>query len=216
MSYQYDVFISYKRGWRTESWLIQHFLPLFSDCLHNCVYETCGRSADPIFLDISEISAEVRSDKRLDGYRGIEPGAQWQQALVQAIGHSRCLLALWSPSYFYSDWCMKEWESFHVRGANGVGGVCTPITVCDCEDATTLPSTLGTFEHFRFNDTYFVGGALINMAEYVTLQRLCDQLARSIARKLKHVTGFQEWPIRMPPQIAVTAELGIGQFRLGS
>jgi hypothetical protein len=92
--YEYDVFFSYKKD------------PLITDWIANVVsrlefwltQELGGRPAR-IFIDRSHI----------------EIGDRWPDALRHALRHSRTMAAIWSPSYFHSQWCVSEWRSFLAR-----------------------------------------------------------------------------------------------------
>lgn len=212
MAYQYDVFISYKRGWLVESWLTNQFLPLFSAYLTEHIHQYCDRDPSPIFLDQTEINENIRADRRLDNFGGIEPGARWQDALEHAIKHSRCLLAIWSPGYFRSQWCMKEWDSFQTRQTAAMQHLCEPIVIHDCYDPIKMPPDLAAIQAFRFNKTFFVGNAFTSSPGYLELQQLCDQLAESIARKIAEVPNFQNWPIGQGNPLPRTGP--IGQFRI--
>lgn len=56
--------------------------------------------------------------RRQPGFRDSESlhlGADWLQGLSRAIGSCRTLVALYSPSYFRSEYCGKEWSAFAGR-----------------------------------------------------------------------------------------------------
>nr|WP_051154515.1 toll/interleukin-1 receptor domain-containing protein [Rhizobium mongolense] len=44
-------------------------------------------------------------------------GVQWPQNIRDALLRSRVMVAVWTPPYFKSDWCMAEWESMLQREA---------------------------------------------------------------------------------------------------
>src|SRR5262245_22805354 len=112
MDYTYDVFISYRRSRNRSEWLIDHFLPIFDEYLRNEIIEQCARSPRKIFFDQAEINPALR---QFEDTSGIEPGVQWRTALGVAIQQSCCMVGVWSPDYFYSKWCLAEWESFRMR-----------------------------------------------------------------------------------------------------
>ena len=45
----------------------------------------------------------------------IETGAEWPVELASALKKSCCLLAVWTPPYFRSRWCLAEWQSMRER-----------------------------------------------------------------------------------------------------
>lgn len=93
MSYEYDVFVSYKRHNKTNGWhigLLENLEVWLSHELH--------RDAR-IFFDSEDI----------------QTGERWKDKLSSALLRSRCLLCLWSPMYFQSRWCVAEWQTFLER-----------------------------------------------------------------------------------------------------
>ena len=109
--YQHNVFISYKRDPIQDAWLRDHFVRLFSAAVREEIAGACGRLPAGIFFDQAVISDENR---QFD-LNGIDPGQQWRDALADALKSSRCLVALWSPLYFFSEWCKTEWTTFRKR-----------------------------------------------------------------------------------------------------
>lgn len=88
MAYEYDAFLSYKSGHVYGRWVHQHFLPTLKDLLANALNQREAR----IFCDTQEIPT----------------GDTWTQTLQRALAYSRCLVAVWSPQYFKSEWCLRE------------------------------------------------------------------------------------------------------------
>jgi FxsC-like protein len=71
---------------------------------------------------LADLEAEIRTRTGLReasrGFRDvtrIDLGAPWPDALGQALRLSRAFLALYSPSYFTSVYCGKEWTAFAER-----------------------------------------------------------------------------------------------------
>ncbi|MGW3360678.1 TIR domain-containing protein [Streptomyces bungoensis] len=69
-----------------------------------------------------EVELEVRAQlaKQTPGVgfldrRSIEPGDRWRFRLQQGACTTRTMLALYSPSYFQSEWCAQEWTVFAER-----------------------------------------------------------------------------------------------------
>jgi FxsC-like protein len=62
--------------------------------------------------------------------RELELGENWDQSIVEALQTSRVFLALWSPAYFKSEYCGKEWALFAQRcnaAALASGGPMPPV-----------------------------------------------------------------------------------------
>ncbi|WP_329582677.1 FxSxx-COOH system tetratricopeptide repeat protein [Kitasatospora sp. NBC_01250] len=54
----------------------------------------------------------------LPPFRDVEQirlGADWERALADAVAGCRAMVALYSPGYFASSYCGKEWTAFHSR-----------------------------------------------------------------------------------------------------
>src|SRR5215204_5881319 len=92
--YVYDVFLSYRREGAPYTWVKDYLLPLIADWLPESL-----PYRPHIFVD----------------ERSILVGTQWEDELAHALKRSICLLAVWSPEYFRSPYCVAEWESMRVR-----------------------------------------------------------------------------------------------------
>lgn len=90
MTYKYDVFLSYKRQPLAEQWylgLVQH--------LEHWLSQELGREVE-VFRDTEDIRT----------------GQRWRNRISDSLKRSRCLVCMWSPLYFESEWCVAELESF--------------------------------------------------------------------------------------------------------
>lgn len=94
MSYEYDVFISYKTGKVYGRWVEEVFFDFFKEYLD----QSLGRPSK-IFIDKS----------------GIYDGDSWPARIKKAIAKSKCLVAILSPLYFQSEWCKKEFAAILYR-----------------------------------------------------------------------------------------------------
>lgn len=94
--YQYDVFLSYRREWPALDWVQNHF----AWRLERLLGEFLPPEHPPkVFVDTKEI----------------ETGQEWPLVLREALKNSRCLVAVWSPEYFRSPWCVAELGSMLER-----------------------------------------------------------------------------------------------------
>jgi hypothetical protein len=92
MDYEYDIFISYKRGTDCEDWVRKTFKPLLIKVIRDYYL---GEGDPKIFID----------------EEGLEVGMDWPLKLKRALARSKCMLAIWSPSYFRrSAWCVIEYS----------------------------------------------------------------------------------------------------------
>src|SRR3954452_7815046 len=93
MPYRWDVFISYRRTQNVTGWVRNHLCPVLRRCLE----------------DEMDRVPQVFVDDHL------EVGQYWPDALEEVLATSRSLLAVWSPPYFTSAWCVAEWQSMRAR-----------------------------------------------------------------------------------------------------
>jgi hypothetical protein len=84
--YKYDVFLSYRVDF-IGSWVLDTFVPLLKWFLE----EELGRPPQIAFNRQRLLSDDI-----------------WPLNLKMELAYSRCLVAIWSPSYFKSSWCMHE------------------------------------------------------------------------------------------------------------
>jgi hypothetical protein len=98
VAYKYDIFFSYKHSEEWRPWVFGNFLPALKDALR----VELDRDIK-LFLDVNEINPQQQHVKILISSLGL------------ALGYSRCMVAVWQPSYFESIWCWNECRSFAKR-----------------------------------------------------------------------------------------------------
>lgn len=97
MKYKYDVFLSYRNIDPISEWIDQYFLRQFKVGLRSAL------GYDPrIFFD----KENIRS------------GDQWKERIKRSLMKSKCLVAIWSPTYFHSEWCLRELKTMMNRERN--------------------------------------------------------------------------------------------------
>ncbi len=92
LDYKYEVFFSYKRADQTLHWTKQVLDKL------------------KFWLGQEIPGARIFVDEET-----IELGDRWPDKLREGLKHSRCMVCVWSPMYFQSNWCVSEWRSFLER-----------------------------------------------------------------------------------------------------
>ncbi len=135
MSYEFDVFISYRRRGLWPHWVKDVFLPHFEHVLG----DELDRDAR-IFVD----------------YEIIESGTYWDKKLIHSLCHSRILVPLWSPQYFTSDWCKFELAHMLARekfcgfgSAQNFQSLIVPATI---HDGDKIPECIRCIQHNSLND----------------------------------------------------------------
>lgn len=93
MTYEFDIFVSYRRTDTIGLWVKNHLVPRLELRLNEV-------APNPI---------RVFCDYKM------ADGVNFPAELKQRIKSSSLLLSIWSADYFRSKWCMAEWESFRER-----------------------------------------------------------------------------------------------------
>lgn len=83
------------------------------------------RSADTRYLEgfFNDLSKEVAGQLELKDHtkvgffdeRDIELGVNWEPAIARALQESAVLVCAYTPQYFKSEYCGKEWQVFQMR-----------------------------------------------------------------------------------------------------
>lgn len=176
MSYQHDIFISYRRHPETHFWITEHFVPLLA--LH--VDQELGRKPQ-IYVDDQ-----------------IESGASWPISLGAALGGSRTLIALWSGNYLSSVWCTEELSHMlcrereaQLRTLSRPHGVVIPAFIHDGEK---FPPDLRHIQHFEVQKSFNVRMAR-NSPRAEELDASLTAQAPAIAACIDNAPEWREtWP----------------------
>lgn len=188
MPYTHDIFISYKRDQFKDSWLNESFVPMFMYYVHEQIAATCGRPTQGIFFDQTAVSNDQR---RLDA-KGLEPGDDWRNALRRAIKTSRCVVCLWSPLYFYSEWCKVEWSSFHQRALNTGRRLVVPMSV---HDGLSFPDAAQALQAPDFSSFVRIGDGFKKTEAYQVFQERMQAFAITVAECVHNAPEFDDFPL---------------------
>lgn len=175
MAYQYDVFLSYLHECPSGPWVNDHFLPYFRHQLGNALG---GRDAR-IFYDRD----------------GIHCGQKWPAALKEALAHSSCLLGIWNPKYFHSQWCQNETAIMRHREVKlGYGsgdkkkeGLIVGVRV---NDGNWFPQYAKDSQRADFGPYYVDGPGFRQTPLFVDFQKAIVPLSEDVARV---VNGAPVW-----------------------
>lgn len=182
MGYVWDVFISYRRTQNVTGWVRNHLFPV----LQNCLEDELDR-APKVFLDDQ-----------------IEVGDYWPDALSGVLATSRYLLAVWSPPYFTSAWCVAEWQSMRAReralGIPGPGrprGLVYPVVYSDGE---SFPPEARAVQDRRDLSAFgFPYPQFSQTPAYLEFHATVRSIAAELAASLGDAPPWQaEWPIERP------------------
>ena len=182
MSYQHDIFISYRRSPETYRWITKHFLPLLSF---------------RVGLELDREPSIYLDDQ-------IETGASWPLTLGAALGRSRILIALWSGNYLASTWCTEELSHMlgrehqaKLRTVERPRGIVVPIFI---HDGDKFPPELRHIEYFEVQKCFNVRMA--------TGSELAEELDRILAAQAPAISACilnaPDWRSQWPKQASDT------------
>jgi len=157
--YQYDVFISYRRGGVVDDW-VRRFVDDLGKWLHAVM-----RHPPRIYFDLT----------------GVTGGSDFGTAIENALLRSKILVAVLTPAYFTSPHCGREWRTFEAR-EKGDSPLILPILLQEQPDG--LPAVLASRLYLKapndslvslIKNTHDVG-----YAEF--LRRAADAIAAAVPK----------------------------------
>ena len=190
--YEYDVFFSYKRHKLTLDWTRE---------VHNRLKY--------FIMQTGLVDHEV---KTFIDEEGIETGDRWPNRLKDALQSSRCMVCLWSPAYFQSNWCVSEWQSFRKRERRlkmKSHGLIAPLTIHD-----------GDYFPREAKDVQWTDAALYTStmpAFWISLRALdfedlLKRFAAQVAGMVNHAPQFEaDWPIAEVEDLT-DAKIGLAEL----
>ncbi len=172
MGYSYDVFISYKS--ESKDWVQQAFRPLFDRHLR----EALGGREPKIFMDVQRI----------------ENGDAWKNTLRNALAHSRCVVAILTPSYFHSEWCTREFAVMMHRAQQNKllttaspGGLIAPVCVSDGE---FFPAKVQGMQSVQLHSYYMFSEAFPKTRKYLKFE---EHLKKWLPDVVKIIDRAPNW-----------------------
>jgi len=176
MSYQYDIFISYRRNPETHLWITEHFVPLL------------------------ELRVELELGRKPTFYldNQVESGTSWPVSLGMALGQSRVLIPLWTGNYLASVWCVEELS--HMLSREGEEKLRTPakphgvVIPAFIHDGEKFPADLRHIQYFEIQKTFNVRMAR-NSPRAEELDTALTAQAPAIAACINHAPAWRKaWP----------------------
>ena len=168
MSYQYDAYFSYKRDPESDDWhetvkkKLQHWAAV-----------DLGRELR-IFFDRDDILTGVR----------------FRNTLADALRTSRCIICLWSPLYFQSQWCLSEFKSFQRREQEIGSSLVLPASYFD---GKTFPADATEYQFADFSPFAITTPTFWHTSEAVTFERtLLKRFAAALARMINNAPPYDE------------------------
>jgi MinD-like ATPase involved in chromosome partitioning or flagellar assembly len=168
--YRYDLYVSYDHSAKVEEWLRP-----FVEFLHSRLHALIGRPVSTFF-----------------DYRVLETGSSFPSEVAHALSRSRLLLAVITPRYFHSRWCLAEWKTFEKREqVLGTGALIIPAVA-----RASRPTFL---EHRMSMDLSLAFGAQFTQTPRGLVA--VDALAQTIAARLRNPIPFADLPVVEPGEV---------------
>ena len=175
MDYEYDIFVSYMHDDQMDAWVHQHLLPFIQTFVGNALNR-------PVHLFVDR--------------NGINTGESWPLRLQRALAASRCLLAVWSPLYFHSQWCRKECaimlnreNKLGYRTLDNPAGLVIPVNVFD---GHFFPDITKKIEWLDLTAFWIIGEGFSKTEKYVQFQDRLRDWAPQVAQVVNHAPSWQE------------------------
>ena len=180
--YVYDVFVSYRRE------------PPGEELLTPWLMEVVKRVRRWLGMCLGGVEARVFFDTQVLG-----PGSRWQTELGRAIRTSKCLLPIWSPEYFNSQWCVAEWQSFVDREQllDPPARLIVPITI---HDGQSFPPEAQQVTHLDLCGYAGTTGGFWETRRAGELDIMLYDFSPRLADIVRNAPPYRpDWPVRTPP-----------------
>ena len=171
MSYEFDVFVSYRRHGEWPLWTAEVFRPL----LYHWLGEELGRDPN-IFVDTN-----------------IETGDSWPERLGNALGRSRILLPLLSRQYFSSRWCRTEFalmrareSTCNLRSAECPHGLIIPAHIHDGKDFPVSVNAIQSAQLQAYTNVRLAKGSVTEERLSEEIRKWMPDVASAIGRAPEH------------------------------
>jgi hypothetical protein len=189
MSYDHDIFISYRRSPTVGPWVQNHLAPRLEARLNEIAPNPVS-----VFCDFK-----------------MAEGVNWPAELKRSVKRSRVLLTIWSADYFRSTWCMAEWQSFRQREAllglftaEHPQGLVYPVRYSDGDHyhaEAKLTQCRKDFSELNYPDRVFTESVL-----YLEFDKLVRGMANELVMLLNDVPVWSEtFPVIEPAPLSPAA-----------
>jgi hypothetical protein len=182
MTYEHEIFISYRRAPMVGGWVQKHF------------YRRLEARVNEIAPNDVRIFCDVNMTE----------GVNLSEELKHNIRYSALLVSVWSANYFRSAWCMAEWQSFRQREAMlgmfssaNRSGLVYPIRYADGEHFH--PDASLALSRKDFSELNYPEESFSQSAKYLEFDDLVKEVARDIVALLPRLPPWSpEFPVVEP------------------
>jgi len=137
----------------------------------------------------------------------LEVGADWPEALAEALNYSCCMVAVWSPTYFRSKWCMAEWQTMSAREQefgiklDGLPGLVYPVVY---SDGDYFPEEAKRTQQKRdLQDYAYPYAQFKNSEKYLIFHDKVAEIAKDLEKWLRRIPDYSsDWQSVRPEPTA--------------
>ena len=184
--YKFDIFLSYprRRPHIIATWVTRYFYPQLWEFL------ALKMGRDPsFFIDVE-----------------IDKGSNWPSRIESALLRSRCLVAIWAPTYFRSEWCVAEWQSMLARQKG--------LLAEESRDYRLIyPIKFSDGEHFweeaqatawdDLSEWAYACKGFEDSDAFFTFQKKINKIAEDLKDMIDEAPGWRrDWPVLKPPLLS--------------
>lgn len=182
--YEFDIFISYRRAGNPHEWMKNHFLSRLRRCLDDQLPDEPA-----VFID-----------------EEIDRGTNWPYRLENALNRTKIMLAVFSPQYFRSPWCLAELHTmaererlFGLNTAEQPHGLIYPILYSDSENFPDFVRGRAWRDLKKWNRPDLV---FQQTPGFIDFHDQVESIAIDLAKRLPRVPDWQpDWPVYRPDPV---------------
>lgn len=174
MAYEYDIFLSYTRRGPLGDWVNEYFLKFFEPFLENAL------GSANLFVDKKEIKS----------------GDSWPERIKKALCKSKCMVAICSPAYFKSQWCVNEYrimlnreKRLGYQTTENPKGLILPVVVFD---GNNFPEFAQRKQHLDCRNFARVGQGFAKTERYVEFQDKIISWVEEVAKAVENAPPWEE------------------------
>jgi hypothetical protein len=184
LTYDFDVFLSYRRRGPALEWVQNHFFPKLRGWLEQYWPEDLGGQRPRVAKDDE-----------------MEAGARWPARLREMHAGSKVMVAVLSQEYFRSPWCLAEWDAMRRREKKlgmKTKGLVYPVLFCG--DPGDLPRDAASRQCVDFSTMNTPDEIFRKHASYVDFDRAMQKVARDVVAMVRRAPPRARWPkLAAPP-----------------
>jgi len=180
LGYENDVFLSFTRGGANQTWVQNHFERVLTESLEN----------------------EMSRQPKVYAYYAQGTGVAWPDNVQYQLKRSRLMVAMFSPPYFRSEWCVAELASMRER--EKLCGLATPehpeqlVHTVVLADGVLFPEAARAMHAQDFKDWFYPDAVFQDSPKFLGFRDAVRDLATTIAQRVDAVPDFADWPVYKP------------------